>query len=390
MVKELVIAIYLAVFRVVFSFFKLWPMKSGKVVFVVSFSQNSLYVYQELTQRKTVTFEPVFLYTDSSAYDFQQMKDTRALNFNTLNIFHMLACVYHLATAKYVIVDNYYGFLAAANFRDGTECIQLWHAAGALKTFGMADRSMMQRSSGARRRFLKVYQRFHKIAVGSEAMAEIFIEAFQLSSKAILRSGVPRTDFFYDYPLQAKIISRMKKDHPELVGKRVILYAPTFRDNELHNFHVRLDLRLMRQQLGEDYIVMLKLHPAVANRIDYRAAYPGFVFDYSSFTDINPLLVVADYLITDYSSIPYEYALLNKPMIFFTPDLEQYQKERGLWQDYKSSMPGPIVDVTADVISVIQSNNFDLERTQAFARKWNQYSNGESSKNVVDYLCGEE
>src|SRR5699024_5554544 len=104
-----------------------------------------------------------------------------------------------------------------------------------------------------------------------------------------------------------------KNDLPCIKDKKIILYAPTYRDDELHVTDLALDLEKMYREFKRGYVLFLRLHPAVNETFENK--YPGFVFNVSSYHDINHLLVVTDILVTDYSSIPFEYSLLNKPMV---------------------------------------------------------------------------
>jgi CDP-glycerol glycerophosphotransferase (TagB/SpsB family) len=388
MVRELLIGLYLFFFKIQFNLFKLFPIKD-KVVFVVSFSQNSLFVYREL-QRQNVSSKAVFLCKSCYPYIKEEAKDSIVLPFETLDVWSMIKSIYHLATARTIIVDNYYGFLAAISFKEEVQCIQLWHAAGAIKTFGLKDHSVKGRSKKAKKRFQKVYSKFHKVVVGSDALANIFMEAFGLPSSRILRTGIPRTDLFFDKELQKTIISKLLDENKTLENKKIILYAPTYRDNELNDFEIKLDLDLMQKELGEEFVLIIRLHPAIKKRKDYEKLYPGFVFDYSYYPDINHLLLITDLLITDYSSIPYEFALLTRPMIFFPYDLEHYKTQRGIWEDYNKMVPGPVVYTTEEILSLIKENKFDLSKIREFAKEWNRYSNGRSSLNLVHYLYSRE
>src|SRR5690606_1337177 len=101
------------------------------------------------------------------------------------------------------------------------------------------------------------------------------------------------------------------------------------------------------------------------------------------------LLVVTDILITDYSSIPFEFSLLNKPMVFFAYDLETYVQKRGIWERYEQFVPGPIVKRTDELIQVIKEKQFDMQKIEKFAREWNEYSTGNTSRQFVEkfYSC---
>jgi CDP-glycerol glycerophosphotransferase (TagB/SpsB family) len=387
MVREFFIELYLMVFKIVFTLFKICPIRD-KITFVVSFSQNSLFVYEELV-KKAIPYEVVFLAKPSCIKDIKVNVEAPTYSFETTNLIHFLISIYHLATSKYIIIDNYYGFLSAVEFKQNVQCIQLWHAAGAIKTFGLRDQSIKHRTKRAKARFQKVYRKFDKVVVGSEALANIFMEAFGLPRENILRTGIPRTDIFYDKNKKSQVITKLIRDNPILSKKKVILYAPTYRDNQFNHFEMALDIDKIYNALHGDYILLLKLHPAIKVKTRLEGKYKGFVFDYSNYNDINHLLLVVDILISDYSSVPYEFAILNKPMIFYPYDLTEYIKDRGLWDDYEKLVPGPIVNSTDEIINCIKDNQFNLKKIEDFNRKWNLYSDGHSSQKLIESLFEE-
>lgn len=385
MARELLISSYLFVFRALFTLFNCFPQKN-KTVFVASFGDNVDYVRSaclESTHHKLI-----ILKASGCRYSFESSERELVLIFNPLNITHFLRSIYHLATAKVIFIDNYFGFLAATRFKRNVACVQLWHAAGAVKKFGLMDPTIKQRSKRALQRFQRVYNTFTHVVVGSDKMAEIFQASFGLTKGEIVRTGIPRTDFFFRKK-QIQIASqKILNRYPMLNEKKVLLYAPTFRDAELGKASLHLDIDHLYQQLGDDYILVLKLHPAVQSwdKIDH----DHFVVNASDYPDINELLTVTDILITDYSSIPYEFALLGRPMIFYSYDLEAYRKERGFWDDYQSTMPGPIVQTTAQLANCIINHSFDLKRVRVFSEMWNQYSNGNASHKIIELLYGQE
>lgn len=379
MIREWLVDFYLFLFKIQFGLCQLFSLKE-KITFVVSYSENSKYVYEEM-QREHLKTDVVFLCRGNCIKTFQN-SGRKAIPFETMNLFYMFRACFHLATSKVVVVDNYFGFLAAVHFKKQVECIQLWHAAGAFKTFGLQDHSIAARTKQARERFMKVYQQFDKVAVGSDIMAEIFKIAFGLSEANILRTGIPRTDLFYDNRERKRIASDFKR---KFKNKKIILYAPTFRDGHLDDFRLPLNLSLLKEKLSNDFVILLRLHPAVHSAL--KVDQSDFVFDYSAWPNINELLLVADVLVTDYSSTPFEFALLNRPMIFFAYDLEEYQDQRGLWGDYANLVPGPIVRTTEEMIACLQGKNaFDMDEISDFSAKWNKYSLGNSSENVVRYI----
>ncbi len=385
MARELAISLYLFVFKCVFSILNLLPLKD-KTTFVISFGDNSQYVFEEM-QRQKIQTEVVFLCKGNCIKKFAHYQYVTKIPFETYNLLNWFRAIYHLATSRYVLIDNYFGFLAAIHFKAGVECIQLWHATGALKKFGLEDESVQSRSLRAKQRFLQVYSRFHKVVVGSDVMAAIFKRSFNLKEENILRTGIPRTDFFFDGESKQRVLKALLHKHPEWKGKKTILYAPTYRDHELKEFSLKLDVEKMHRELGNDYILMLRLHPAIQHRLDFEKAAPGFLYDFSSDEyEINELLIAADILITDYSSIPFDYSLLHRPMIFFAYDLEVYEGRRGIFDGFEENLPGPIVKDTDSIVELVKQNRFNLNVVDYYAEQWNKYSKGDSSANLVRYL----
>src|SRR5699024_7313129 len=118
----------------------------------------------------------------------------------------------------------------------------------------------------------------------------------------------------------------------------------------------------------------------------YKNKYPGVIYNVTSYPNINEIAIVSDLLVTDYSSLLFEYALLHKPMIFYAFDLETFKKNRGLTIDYENFVPGNVVKIKNIIIIRIKENKFDLKRVKDFSKQRNQYSAGLSSENLVNFL----
>ena len=383
MARELIITLYLFMYKLLFCFFKLFPLKN-KIVFVASFKDNNLYIYRELAN-KQFPGEVVFLCKESCLASIKKNTSSPTYIIESGNFLHEIKAAYHLMTAKTIIVDNYYGFLSVAKFKKAVECIQIWHAAGAIKNFGFLDPTVEQRSKRAQKRYRNVYRNFHKIVVGSDIFAEIFKKAFDVKEEQFLRFGFPRTDFFYDQKLQQKKREAFFDKYPQFENKKIILYAPTYRPYKEDN-KLKLDINQLYNRFRKDYVLFIRLHPTVSLSDVEKEKYNDFVFDFSKNASINDLMVVSDYLITDYSSIPFEYAILEKPMIFYPYDLEEYGENPGIWTQYEEIVPGPVAYRTEEIIHFIETDEFDIEKYQDFKEKWNEYSKGMSSENMVRYL----
>ncbi|VEF49626.1 CDP-glycerol:poly(glycerophosphate) glycerophosphotransferase [Bacillus freudenreichii] len=377
MVREIAIQLYLFVFRFFFTIFSSCPQKK-KTTFVASFGDNVLYTKIEL--EKQIDNQVVVLKTASCRVDFEGT----VLDFEPMRFLDWVRSIYHLATSNVIFIDNYFGFLSAIQFKPNVKCIQLWHAAGAIKQFGLKDPSNKHRSPKAIERFKKVYSQFDFVVIGGEKMADIFRQSFEIEEERILRTGIPRTDFFFDERAMQEATDALKEQYPTIQEKKVILYAPTYREDEFNVSSLPLDIDQMYQELKNEYILMLRLHPAV--RLDFSNRYPDFVYDVSGHPDVNQLLVVTNILISDYSSIPFEFSLLERPMVFFAYDLEEYGKSRGFWEPYEQLVPGPVVFNTKDLIETIQKYDFDFNHIVNFANEWNEFSTGTSSSRLIQAI----
>ncbi|MEH7383241.1 CDP-glycerol glycerophosphotransferase family protein [Bacillus sp. JJ1533] len=384
--KEFVISVYLFLIKIIFNINKIFPIQK-KVSFVISFEENATFLYKEM-QRQRVPFKVVFLCSNVAVYRAIKNKfpNVSVYTFTLKSIKDWFTSIFHLATSKILIVDNYFPFLAPITFKNEVECIQIWHAAGALKTFGLQDKAISKRTTKAHKRFQKVYGQFHKVVVGSEKMASIFMESFGLSAKRMLPTGIPRTDFFFDNEQQKQIKAKLYEQYPLFKEKEIILYAPTFRHGQLDNQEINLDIDQLYKKLKDRFVFIIKLHPAVKVNIDFEKKYPGFIYDFSSYKNVNNILVITDYLISDYSSIPFEFAIMNKPMIFYPYDLEEYKREQGVIENYEEIIPGSIVHNTEEIVELVSHSRVDQSKIRDFSEEWNEFSKGASSKQLVQYI----
>lgn len=380
--REILVSIYLIHVKIWFSFFKLFPTKK-KTVLVSSFGDNIYFVWKEVLEK--TDDDVVILKIPGSKGNFIPNPRTKVIHFDMMRMpLSFILGVYHLATSRFIFIDNYFGFLSATPFKKGVTCVQLWHANGAIKQFGLKDPSIQFRTERAYKRFRKVYSRFHRIVVGSDEMAEIFKQAFHVEDNIILKTGIPRTDIFFNNEQINKLKDKLFNKYPMIKKKKVILYTPTFRDQQLRRHSIKLNIKKLYEELKDDYVFMLRLHPAIMKK--YENNYPDFIVDVSDYPDANHLLFVTDILISDYSSIPFEYALLEKPMIFYPYDLDEYKVSRGFWKNYEEMVPGPIAKNTDELINLIKEEQVDLSHIKEFSKKWNKYNDGFASERLINYL----
>ena len=373
MYKNLKISLSLKLFQFVFTIFKLFPLKK-KTTLVTEYGINTTYVANEI--KAQTDEEIVILKTETCLQDF----DRNAFNvilFNQKKLFSNFKSIYHLATSRYVIVDSDFIFLAATPFKPETKCIQLWHATGSVKSFGLFKRKSPI--------YKKVFDRMDYIITGSELMTSFYKDAFNDSDNdRFINTGVPRTDFFFNDLARKQIKNQLEIDFPMIKEKTVILYAPTYREYELDQIKFEKHLDKLYKELKQDYVIFLSLHPK--DDMIYKNRFPGFIYNVTSHPNINEIAIGSDLLVTDYSPILFEYSLLHKPIVFYAFDLEEFQKARELTIEYESFVPGPVVQSNTELIERIKENNFDLDIVKSFAEEWNEYSVGNSSANLIDFL----
>ena len=300
---------------------------------------------------------------------------------------HAARSGYHLATARAFVVDDYFFPMYVIRPRPGTVRVQVWHAAGAFKKFGY---SVVEKSFGADEELLRqvaIHSNYSLALVSSMSVAPHYAEAFG-QPRAIFASrfGLPRTDLFFDDERRARALARIRGRYRLPDGRRVVLYAPTFRGDSVvtARYDDLLDLRVMHEVLGDDVVVLLRLHPFIRTALAIPPDLSGFVIDASADPDLNELMLVSDVLVTDYSSAIYEFALLGRPILFLAPDDAAYERERGFYLDFPGDLPGPVFASTPDLAEAIRAGAFDLERVRAFARASFDVTDGRATARLVD------
>lgn len=302
---------------------------------------------------------------------------------NKKSVFQLIKTAFHFATSKIILIDDFYPLIYPLNIRSKTELVQAWHAAGAFKTFGF---SRLGRPGGP-----SLHSRNHRnytqALVSSEGVRSHYAEGFGITVDKVIPTGVPRSDVFFDEGYKKHVRKVLYEKYPMLKEKKVILFAPTFRGNGQGSAYFpfeTLELRKLYEELKEEYVFVFKIHPFVKN--DFMIPYDmsDFYYDLSEYREINDLLLVTDILITDYSSVCFEFGILNKPMLFFGFDVEQYIKDRDFYYNYFDFIPGPLVKTTEEIIDKIKNEDFELEKIEPFIKYFFGDSLGKSSKIVVD------
>lgn len=275
--------------------------------------------------------------------------------------------------------------------RPGCTYIQTWHGTPLKKLALDMDTVYMAGETGIedyKKKFYENTRTWDYLISQNSFSTEIFRRAFAFQ-KEVLEIGYPRNDVLFRMNHESDI-RRLKEKLGLPLDKRIILYAPTWRDNEFfgkgrYKFNPRLDFSLLKSKLGEDTVMIVKYHYLIMDQIDW-SPYGDFIRSYDMSYDISLLYLVSDLLITDYSSVMFDYSLLKRPMLFYCYDLEEYKDNlRGFYFDFLKEAPGPIVKTTEELIQAILNYNSSeySERYEAFRTKYNHADDGRAAEKVV-------
>lgn len=325
---------------------------------------------------------------------------TDGLRGRVRSIVDLLVAGWQLATARVFVVDDYYLPLYAIRPRSATTVVQAWHACGAFKRFGY---SVVDKGFGADEAMVAefpIHTNYDVCLVSSMGVARFYAEAFrQPIERFTSRLGIPRTDLFFDGVRSAAAAAAIRARYRLPEGRRIVLYAPTFRGarTTLARSPEDLDLGALRDAIGSDHLILLRAHPfATAARPGGGARGAGagqgtpdsgtFAVDVSDYPDLNELMLVSDVLVTDYSSAIYEFALLDRPIAFFAPDHDAYQAERGFYLDWPDDLPGPVFETTDTLAAYLRAGEFDLDRVRRFAAASFDIADGGATRRFIAEL----
>ena len=292
---------------------------------------------------------------------------------------------WELARAGTIVIEEDVLFMISTA---GARVIQLWHASGALKTIGFSRIG----KPDARSPWGRHYRYFTYAIVSGEHDVPLFAEAFGMPEERVLPLGHPRMDRFFDEGWRANAREAALAAYPMARGRRVILYAPTWRADgwrRVNDLSILDYRRLYELCLETDSIFIVRLHPTVAQPVEIPAEYADRIVNgTTTVMDAPEVLCATDLLITDYSSIILEYSLLGRPMLFFAPDLEAYRAERDVYMPYEDFVPGRIVDTFDELLAAIRGEDYQLEKVKPFADSQFTYQDGRATDRVIDLIVG--
>lgn len=323
-----------------------------------------------------------YIYQELQKYDY----DIQLLMINKANFWkrrlYNLKLLYYVATSKYILIDDFFPIMYVLKIRKGSKFIQVWHALGAFKRVGYSRKDIGNENS-------ITHKNYTDTIMSSESIVENYAEAFGISKEKVHPIGIPRTDLFFNQEEMEKIKARLYEKYSNLKNKRVILFAPTFRGSGRKSAHYPkeyINLEKIYQNLQENDVFIIKMHPFIKNKIVIKEEYQDKMMNLTDYGDINDLLLITDVLITDYSSVIFEYSFMERPIIFYVPDLEEYNNSRSFYYDYSEYIYGSVAKTQEELLNAIENPKLDIEKQKKFKEKFLNQCDGKSTQRFVEQL----
>ena len=381
-IKKIIITAYKCLTPVI-------PLKKNLILFQsnngVNYSGNPRYIYEEMVrQGLDQEYDCVWILLDTS---IEVPGKCRKIRRNYPKFF------WNLMRAKFWIFDSRQEKMYVK--KKDTVYIQTWHGTPLKKLALDMDQMDMAGNQNIERyheNFRIACRDWDYLVSQNKFSTEVFKSCFDFADKPILEIGYPRNDVLFQKNNE-KDIRELKEKLGLPLDKKIMLYAPTWRDNEFYQkgaykFATELDFDRMREAFSDEYCMIVKYHYLVSENIDW-TPYKGFVYTFDETNDIAWLYLVSDILITDYSSVMFDYSLLNRPMFFFAYDLEDFQNHlRGFYFDFINEIPGPISQDTKTLISDIRNYKEEEweEKYKAYHDKFNNVDCGDASRQIIQLV----
>lgn len=289
-----------------------------------------------------------------------------------------------MAMSDFIFLDDHAPVLDWLILDKDTTVIQLWHAGAGFKASGYSRWGHIGCPAP-----YSAHRQYKFGIAGSKNIAHFFSEVWGINDSQVLPTGMPRIDEFLDESYRSKKTKELYEKYPMSKGKKVILFAPTYRGNNKASAHYPyelIDFERLYELCGEEYVVFFKMHPWVADAVPIEDKYKDRFVDVGRYPNINDLFYITELLITDYSSNIFEYSLMRKPMLFFAFDEIQYSFSRGFHRDYKESAPGKVCHTFEEVLQAIGQKDFEYPKVEEYVEKHFDYIDSHASDRVIDWI----
>lgn len=310
------------------------------------------------------------------------LRNTESKHYSKLSTAGVIA---KIAKATVIIVDDYVPAFNSVRLADSVKVIQLWHAGAGFKGVGYARWGHF----GCPAPF-SAHRRNDFAISDSIAIRDFFSEPFGILEEQVIPTGMPRMDAYLSEDNRRKVTQKLYETYPAFKGRRVILFAPTYRGRNRKTAYYPYDLidfdALYRYCEETDSVVLFKMHPWVPGEVEIGEAHRDRFFSMNAYSNINELFYITDLLITDYSSCMYEFILMKKPMLFFAFDADRYAVSRGFHRDYVSNVPGRICTTFDELLNAMRGEDYAYEKVERMLPEYFDHVDTGSSDRVIDWL----
>ena len=293
---------------------------------------------------------------------------------------HMCKQLWHLTTSKVCVLDSYCIAVSVLKLRKSLKVLQIWHALGAFKKFGWSAVDMPEGSSREIAEQMNMHRGYTAVICSGRDCAEPFAEAFNTDKSKVLPIGLPRMDYLVDEEISAQNRRQIFSRYPSLGnGKKNILYAPTFRKSKRIDYNMDNACKAVSLAIDKSrFNLIIKTHSGAERIITQNGEETGHDFLGLQFFS------VADYVISDYSSIIYEAAIAQKPIYLYAFDADEYLSTRGFYLDFWRDIPAVISKDIKDIAAAINKNDqIEQDKVKAFTDKYLTNPDGK----ITDRLC---
>ncbi|MED3036449.1 teichoic acid biosynthesis protein F [Bacillus thuringiensis] len=363
------------------------PMNEKTIVFESfagkSYSCNPRYIYEYLVNSNQ-DFNFVWIFNELDKDIPGNAKKVKRFSWKYY---------YYLAKSKYWVTNT--RMPNNLSKRKDTIYLQTWHGTPLKKL--AADMKEVHMPGTTTEKYKKNFynesRNWDYLVSPNQYSTEIFKRAFKYNQE-IVEFGYPRNDILCGNERERKERANWIKSRIGIPkNKKVILYAPTWRDDEFYEkgkyrFELKLNLKEMQKRFGDQYVIVLRMHYLVADHVNIEGM-ENFVYELSKYEDIAELYLISDILITDYSSVFFDYANLRRPILFFTYDISKYRSIlRGFYMDFEKEAPGPLLETSDQVINAISNiESIEIEYKEVFNRFYNKFchlDNGMAAKRISE------
>lgn len=280
-----------------------------------------------------------------------------------------------IASSKVIIVDGYNLPVSLLKHKKGTKVIQMWHALGAIKKFGYQSIGKVDGINPTVARILKMHANYDYVISGSEGMNKYFAEAFNVPIEKVLAIGTPSIEFLKNK--DNKITKKIKEKYPALKNKINVLYSPTFRNEKNYNYEELIN--------NTDFT---KVNLIITNhfKVEERATDPRVININSNEFQTFDILKIVDYVITDYSALMIDAAVINKKILLYVYDYDEYKKNNGVNLDLLNDFPTIAYQDAKKLMNVINKNKYDIKAYHEFQKKYTPHIKTTSTEANMDLI----